>query len=105
MPWLLYCCFFLSGASSLVFEAVWTRQLGLVFGSTTLAISTVLSVFMGGLALGSAIAGRVADRPRSPLVVYAVVEAGVGLYGLGLPAVLEHFPAVNAAIYRTIGEH
>src|SRR5262245_36483078 len=49
---LVLCCFFLTGASGLVFEQVWTRELELVFGSTTLAISTVLSVFMGGLGLG-----------------------------------------------------
>ena len=64
MRWLATFCFFLSGASGLVFETVWTRQLGLIFGSTTLAIATVLSVFMGGLAVGSAIAGRYADRLR-----------------------------------------
>jgi spermidine synthase len=98
-------CFFLSGASGLVFEVVWTRELGLVFGSTTLAISTVLSVFMGGLALGSALAGRVVDRLRRPLVAYALVEAGVGAYGLLIPLALTHYPAVNASIYRMVGEH
>src|SRR5438477_11215050 len=91
-------CFFLSGASGLVFEVVWTRELGLVFGSTTLAISTVLSVYMGGLALGSVIAGRFADRVRDPLRAYAIAEAGVGLYGLAIPLLLLHYPALNAAI-------
>ena len=50
---LVLACFFLSGASGLIFEMVWTRGLTLVFGSTTLAISTVLTAFMGGLGLGS----------------------------------------------------
>src|SRR5436190_5297768 len=97
-------CFFLSGVSGLVFEVVWTRELGLVFGSTTLAISTVLSVFMGGLALGSVIAGRFADRLRRPLLVYALVEAGVGLYGLAIPWALARYPSVNAAIYQSLGQ-
>ena len=49
---ILLACFFLSGSSGLILESLWTRQLGLVFGSTTLAISTVLATFMGGLGLG-----------------------------------------------------
>src|SRR5437879_10681700 len=92
-------CFFLSGASGLVFELVWTRQLGLVFGSTTLAISTVLSVFMGGLALGSVLAGRFADRLKHPLRAYAIAEAGGGLYGLRVPKILEHYSGVNGRLY------
>src|SRR5262245_53561853 len=78
-------CFFLSGASGLVLEVVWTRELTLVFGSTTLAISTVLSVFMGGLALGSWLMGRLADRVADRLRAYALAEAGVGLYALAVP--------------------
>ena len=60
---LVLACFFLSGASGLVFEAVWTRELTLVFGSTTLAISTVLSVFMGGLG-ARIVAGGPLRRPH-----------------------------------------
>jgi len=45
--------FFISGATSLVYEVLWTRQLSLTFGVTTYAVSTVLATFMGGLALGA----------------------------------------------------
>jgi spermidine synthase len=93
---LVLACFFLSGASGLVFEAVWTRELTLVFGSTALAMSTVLSVFMGGLALGSWLAGRFADRIADRLRAYALAEAGVGLYALAVPLVLAGYPALNA---------
>jgi spermidine synthase len=55
-------CFILSGATGLIYEVLWARMLGLVFGATTLAVSTVLAAFMSGLALGSALAGRVASR-------------------------------------------
>jgi spermidine synthase len=98
-------CFLLSGASSLVLEQVWTRELTLVFGSTTLAMSTVLSVFMGGLGLGSWLAGRLADRLRDRARAYALAEAGVGLYALAVPLVLGAYPALNAALYRTLGDH
>jgi len=100
---LVLACFFLSGASGLVFEAVWTRELTLVFGSTALAMSTVLSVFMGGLALGSWLAGRYADRIADRLRAYALAEAGVGLYALVVPLVLAGYPALNAAMYRLLG--
>ncbi len=103
MTALVLACFFLSGASGLVFEAVWTRELTLVFGSTALAMSTVLSVFMGGLALGSWLAGRWADRIADRLRAYALAEAGVGLYALAVPLVLAGYPALNAAMYRILG--
>jgi spermidine synthase len=98
-------CFFLTGASGLVFEQVWTRELELVFGSTTLAISTVLSVFMGGLGLGSWLAGRLADRVRDRLRAYALAEAGVGLYALAVPLILRSYPSLNAGLYRLFGDH
>ena len=67
MDILVFLCFLLSGGSGLLFEVLWTRELQLVFGSTTLAMSTVLSVFMGGLALGSLIGGKLAPKVKRPL--------------------------------------
>ncbi len=103
MSGLVLACFFLSGASGLVFEAVWTRELTLVFGSTALAMSTVLSVFMGGLAVGSWLAGRWADKIGDRVRAYALAEAGVGVYALVVPFVLAGYPALNAAMYRVLG--
>jgi spermidine synthase len=81
--------FFFSGAAGLVYEIVWTRSLSLIFGVTTYAVATVLATFMGGLALGSRLFGGWADRPgRSPLRGYAMLEVGVGLYALAVPALL-----------------
>jgi spermidine synthase len=102
---LYFLCFFLSGACGLVFELVWTRELTLIFGSTTLAISTVLSVFMGGLAFGSWAAGKLVDRLRDPVRAYAAAEAGVGLYGLAVPIILGWYPALNALMWRSVGDH
>ncbi len=87
--WLVpFLCFFLSGASGLVFEVIWTRMLTLVFGASTPAISTVLSAFMGGLALGSFLFGRFADRLKFPILTYAAMEAGVGVFSLLIPVVV-----------------
>ena len=93
-------CFFLSGASGLIFEVIWSRLFSLVFGATTLAISTVLTAFMGGLALGSYLAGRIADRIRDPLKAYALAEAGIGVSALLLPLVVSTFDGVNQLLYR-----
>ncbi|MFO0557001.1 MAG: fused MFS/spermidine synthase [Polyangiales bacterium] len=91
-----FLCFFLSGASSLVFEVIWTRKLTLVFGASTPAISTVLSAFMGGLALGSYVIGRRVDRLKFPILTYAALEAGVGLFALLVPFIVD-------TIYPPIG--
>ena len=105
MGLIVFLCFFLSGGSGLLFEVLWTRELGLVFGSTTLAMSTVLSVFMGGLALGSYLCGRMVARISRPLRAYALVEAGVGLYALSVPLWLQHYPRLNALLWQSVGNH
>ncbi|MCA9669353.1 MAG: fused MFS/spermidine synthase [Myxococcales bacterium] len=98
-------CFFLSGASGLIFQVIWTRMFSLVFGATTLALSTVLTAFMGGLALGSFIAGRLADRIKDPLKAYALAEAGVGLFALILPLVVARFGGLNAWLYQHFADN
>jgi spermidine synthase len=100
----LLACFFLSGSSGLILENLWTRELGLVFGSTTLAISTVLATFMGGLGLGSYLAGRYADRIKNPVRAYAYAEAGIGLYALLIPVILWAYPGFNSWMYRVFGD-
>jgi spermidine synthase len=85
---LLFLCFFLSGASGLVYEVVWLRWLVHLFGATSLAVSTVLTAFMAGLALGSWVAGRRAPRIRRPLFVYGLLELAIGAYALLLPVAL-----------------
>ncbi len=71
---LILAIFVLSGAAGLVYEVVWSRQLVLVFGNTTQAIATILTGFFGGMAVGSFVGGRLADRVRSPLRLYGFLE-------------------------------
>jgi spermidine synthase len=66
--------FTLSGAAGLIYEIVWSRQLVLVFGNTTQAVSAILTGFFGGMAIGAFVGGRVADRVRSPLRMYGLLE-------------------------------
>jgi len=79
--------FFFSGVSSLVYQVVWARMLTVVFGTTLLATSTVLSAFMAGLALGSYVLGRHSDRCKHPLRIFAALEAGIGLFALLFPSI------------------
>src|SRR5947199_9640662 len=65
-------CFVLSGAAGLIYEVLWARILGLVFGATTLAISAVLCAFMAGLALRRAFAGRGSGRLSRPRFGFGV---------------------------------
>jgi spermidine synthase len=79
---------FASGACALVYQIVWVRQLLLIVGTTTAAVSTVLSVFMAGLGLGAWLFGSLADRSRTPLKVYGYLELGIGVYALVLPTLI-----------------
>ena len=83
----IYFLFLGSGATSLIYEVLWLRQLILVFGSTLFATSAILSTFMGGLALGAFAAGKVLDRRSlSPLRLYGLLELGIGFYALAVPS-------------------
>ncbi|MEE9258273.1 MAG: fused MFS/spermidine synthase, partial [Nitrospinaceae bacterium] len=81
--------FFISGATGLIYEVVWTRLLTLVMGNTHYSIATVLTVFMGGLALGSYCGGRWIDRYGNPLALYAILEGAIGVYCLLIPHLID----------------
>jgi len=85
LNFLVFSLFFLSGAFALVYEVSWVRAMSLQFGSTTLAVSTVVTIFMGGLALGAWIAGKMADRFSDPLARYGLIEIVLALYALLTP--------------------
>lgn len=93
-------CFILSGATGLIYEVLWARMLGLVFGATTLAVSTVLAAFMGGLALGSALAGKLAQRIKKPLSTYGLIEIGIAVYALLVPFLFRWIDHVYALIWQ-----
>ncbi|MEO6222694.1 MAG: fused MFS/spermidine synthase [Vicinamibacterales bacterium] len=85
---LLVVLLLMSGICGLVYQVLWLRLLGLTFGVTVHAAATVLASFMGGLALGSLIAGRFADRSSNPLRLFGLVEISIGLCAVASPLVL-----------------
>jgi spermidine synthase len=78
----VFVLFFISGASGLVYESVWSHYLKLFLGHAAYAQTLVLVVFIGGLALGSWLCSRVASRIRNPLRLYAMIEGATGLMAL-----------------------
>ena len=98
--WLIGFCFVLSGATGLIYEVLWARMLGLVFGATTLAVSTVLAAFMGGLALGSALAGRAAPKIKRPFRAYGLLELGIAIYALAVPFLFSLVDNLYAVIWQ-----
>ena len=79
---IIFFIFFLSGAAGLTYEVVWARMLTVVFGSSILVVSAVLTSFMAGLALGSFYFGHIAERVKNPLRLYAWLEIGTGISAL-----------------------
>jgi spermidine synthase len=85
----LLAAFFLSGCAALLFELVWTRLLLLSLGATATAVGAVLAAFMGGMAMGSALAGARRAARLDPLLTFAALEGFVGVYALASPPILD----------------
>jgi len=81
----VYTIFTASGAAGLIYQVIWVRWLGLVFGNTTVSISIVLSCFMLGLALGSWLIGRHLYLTKDPMRLYAYLELGIGVFAICFP--------------------
>jgi spermidine synthase len=94
--------FILSGAAGLIYEIVWSRQLVLVFGNTTQAVSAILTGFFGGMAIGATVGGRIADRVRSPLRLYGVLEIALVAVVLVTPLTFGLINDVYRGIYPAL---
>lgn len=94
--------FFASGATGLVYQTLWARELHLVFGTSSFAISAVLTSFMAGLAIGGWWASRYADRVARPLAAYGWFEIGIGLYALLFPWLVLAVEPIYLAAWRAL---
>src|SRR4026208_2245853 len=75
----LFLLFAISGFAGLIYESIWTHYLKLFLGHAAYAQTLVLGMFMGGMAIGAALAARYSARIRNPLRLYAAIELGIGL--------------------------
>lgn len=99
----LYVFFFCSGVSGLIYQVVWVRVFGNVFGNTVYSAALVIAVFMLGLGVGSYVVGRWADRryarnPESLLRAFGYFELAIGLMGICLSVLLPRLGQVSALI-------
>ncbi|MBU4457039.1 MAG: fused MFS/spermidine synthase [Nanoarchaeota archaeon] len=96
---LLLIAFVFSGAAALIYEVAWTRPLQFVLGSTTYTISIIFAAFMGGLALGSWLMSKYVEKIKNLPKTYALLELGIGLYGILLLTLFNLLPKLYRVIY------
>jgi len=101
---LVLVCFVLSGFAALLYQTAWTRQFAFVFGTSELAVATVLAAYMGGLAAGAAVAGRLAPRIRRPVLAYGLLELGIGAAALAVPAAIGGALHLAVALFGGVPE-
>lgn len=97
-------CFFLSGFAALIYQTAWTQRFALVFGTSELAVATVLAAYMGGLAAGAGAAGRLVHRIRRPVLAYALLELGIALSALVVPAAISAATALYLRLFGGAGQ-
>src|SRR5260370_29603212 len=95
---------FLSGISALVFETLWLRLSGLAFGNSIWAAALILSSFMAGLALGTAIAASAKLRVR-PLKLYAALEVAVAVFGCSIVFALPIIGELLRPLFQALWSH
>jgi spermidine synthase len=96
---LLYIAFVLSGAAGLMYESIWSRYLGLFVGHSAYAQIIVLTIFLGGMAIGAIFAGQRSERIANPLFWYAIIEVVVGVLGLAFDGI---YHSVTGLAYASI---
>jgi spermidine synthase len=101
-PRVVLAIFVMSGAAGLIYEVVWARQLVLVFGNTTQAVSAILTGFFGGMAIGSAVGGRIADRVPRPLRLFGILELLLAVVVVLTPVTFHLLHGVYRSAYSSL---
>ncbi|MEM7144397.1 MAG: fused MFS/spermidine synthase [Verrucomicrobiota bacterium] len=97
-------CFLLSGIAALLYQTVWMRHFSILFGTSELAVVTVLIAYMGGLALGAATIGLIIDRLQRPILLYALLEIGIALSAALVPPALQLIRSLRIAFLGGLPE-
>ncbi len=95
-----------SAAAAFLYLVVWMRRVALTFGDTSFVTATAISAFLGGMALGAWIWGRLGDRrPRSSLMILAGLELATGVYGVASSWILHGVEALYLFVYPPFADH
>ncbi|MEL0096101.1 MAG: fused MFS/spermidine synthase [Planctomycetaceae bacterium] len=95
-------CFVLSGFAALVYEISWIRKASVIVGGTTYAVSTVLAVFFGGLAIGSHVFGKRTQNQKNPIKLYGKLEIGIGILCIASVFLLPLIDSIYTSVYDSI---
>jgi spermidine synthase len=82
LTFMLKVIFFFSGFSSLIYQVVWQRLLTTYYGVGSISITLIVSVYMFGLGFGALLGGFLAERVKTRITLYFLVELFLGLFGL-----------------------
>lgn len=93
-------CFFVSGFAALLYQVVWVRQLEILLGSSTLSATAVVASFMGGMAIGAALASQLITRIQRPAAAFAGVQLLLGVFAVAFPTLVELAGPVIAFFYN-----
>ncbi|MBT40373.1 MAG: hypothetical protein CL938_17710 [Deltaproteobacteria bacterium] len=96
---------FASGFAGLIYQVLWMRELGLLFGNDAYAVATTLAAFFLGIASGSVVFGHRAHRYARPLVAYAGLEVGVAAAALLYFGLLDLFHFFYEPLFAVLGGH
>ena len=102
--WLVLVCFGLSGFASMVYEVTWSRVLAMILDSSTYAFTIMLTTFLMGIALGSFLMSRVADRLRRPLLAFILLEAAIGVSAYMGLFLFAELPYLFLVLYRSFSD-
>jgi len=94
---------FFSGCAALVYQVLWVRQLAIVVGADVYAVTICVSAFFAGLALGSFVFGRRANRTQSPLFAYSLVESAIAISGVAVTVAFAYTAPLFVSLQREIG--
>ena len=97
---IFFTAIFFSGFSALIYQLIWVRLLGLVFGVSSFAVATVVAVFLLGLGLGSYYFGRWSDKSGNPLKAYMLVEVCIAVFSFLSYLIINHLP-----LYKLLYEY
>jgi len=100
---MLLCVLLFSGTAALVYQVIWVKQLSLIVGVEVYSITIAVSAFFAGLAAGGWLFGRIADKVQQPLLLYALLEAGVAIAGFAATIALSHAAGLFVAIQAQAG--
>jgi spermidine synthase len=100
---LVLLCFLASGFAGLLYQTAWSREFSFVFGTSNLAVATVLAAYMGGLSLGAMLAARFMHKIRRPVLAYGLLELGIAASALAVPVLIRAVSSLYRPLFLSAG--